>query len=115
MRSPLRTCIATACGLLLTGCLAGPHQLGRSVDDWDQKIYVNSPWLNASMWIVPVYPFLHAGAKVLDFAFTDPYYFWFGDAWDGNGTGYRHLEIDYTDGWVDSILSDRAGWTRSEK
>jgi len=112
MRSPLRIGIATVLSLLLGGCAAGPHQLRRSVDDWDQKIYVNSPWLNAAMWLVPVYPVMHVGAMVIDFTVTDPYYFWFDDAWDGNGTGFKHLDIEYTDGWVDSMLADRAGWTR---
>jgi hypothetical protein len=115
MRSPLRTGLAITFGLLLTGCAAGPHQLSRSIDDWDQKIYVNSPWLNAAMWVVPIYPVMHVGARAIDFAITDPYYFWFQDAWDGNGTGFRHMHIDYTDGWVDCVLADRAAWIRSEK
>ena len=115
MRTPLRISIITATSLLLSGCAAGPHQLRRSVDDWDQKIYVNSPWLNAAMWIVPIYPVMTVGAMAIDFTITDPYHFWFGDAWDGSGTGFRHLEVEWTDGWVDSVLADRAGWTRSER
>lgn len=115
MRTQTRIGIAIACSLLLGSCAAGPHQLRRTVDDWDQKVYVNSPWLNAAMWIVPVYPVSHAGALVFDFLITDPYYFWFGDAWDGSGTGYRHLKVDWTDGWVDCLLSDRSRWTRSDK
>jgi hypothetical protein len=67
------------------------------------------------MWVVPVYPVMHLGARVLDFTVTDPYFFWFKDAWDGNGTGYRHMEIDYTDAWVDCVLTDHAHWLRSEK
>ena len=46
---------------------------------------------------------------------TDPYYFWFGDAWDGNGTGFRHLDVEFVGGSVDSLLIDRSGWTRSDK
>ena len=115
MRNPLRIGTTFACSLLLAACASGPHQLRRSVDDWDHKIYVNSPWLNAAMWIVPIYPVMHAGALALDFAVTDPYYFWFGDAWDGNGTGYRHLEVEWTDGWVDCLLADQGEWTRSER
>lgn len=118
-RSPLRpTSLAT--GLLLstlalTSCAAGPHQLRRSVDDWDQKTYVNSPWLNAAMWVVPVYPALHAGALVGDFLITDPYHFWLDDAWDGNGTGFVHLDIECPDGFVESLLADRSGWQRVAK
>ena len=115
MRSPMRIGSIMALTMLLCSCAAGPHQLRRSVDDWDQKIYVNSPWLNAAMWVVPVYPALLAGATAVDFAVTDPYFFWFGDAWNGNGTGYRHLEVDYTRGWVDSVLADDSRWLRSEK
>jgi len=39
-----------ACALLaittFAACLAGPHQLNRTVDDWDAKTYVDSPWLD---------------------------------------------------------------------
>jgi hypothetical protein len=115
MRTSLRISSVMAACLLLGGCAAGPHQLRRSLDDWDQKIYVNSPWLNAAMWIVPIYPVMHVGALAIDFTITDPYYFWFEDAWDGNGTGFRHLEIECPDGWVESVLADRAGWLRSER
>jgi hypothetical protein len=111
----MRTGLTILLCLILCGCIAGPHQLRRSVDDWDQKIYVNSPWWNVALWIIPVYPVCHVTAIALDFAITDPYYFWFEDAWDGNGTGYRHLKVDWTDGWVDCLLSDRSGWTRSSK
>lgn len=115
MRNTLRIGAAAALCALLCGCAAGPHQLRRTVDDWDHKVYVNSPWLNAALWIVPVYPVCTVGAAVLDFAVTDPYYFWFDDAWDGNGTGFQHLDVEWTDGHVDSLLSDRSGWTRSER
>ncbi|MFK7740842.1 MAG: hypothetical protein AB8H80_11020 [Planctomycetota bacterium] len=100
---------------VLGSCAAGPHQLRRSVDDWDHKIYVNSPWLNAAMWVVPVYPVMLVGAMVGDFLVTDPYHFWLDDAWDGNGTGYVHLEVEHPDGWVDSLMMDRSGWQRVEK
>ena len=115
MRTPMRIGSVMALTMLLGSCAAGPHQLRRSVDDWDQRIYVNSPWLNAAMWVVPVYPVLLAGATATDFVITDPYFFWFGDAWNGNGTGYRHLEIDYTRGWVDCVLADDSRWMRSER
>ncbi len=106
---------AAALGLLLGGCLAGPHQLRRSVDDWDHKTYVNSPWWNAALWIVPVYPISHIGAMTLDFLITDPWAFWFDDAWDGAGTGFEHLPVEWTDGRVGSLLMDRALWTRVDK
>ena len=112
MGNPLRATAAVALTTLLGACFIGPHQLRRSVDDWDQKIYVNSPWWNAAMWIVPVIPTCTAVAFALDFAITDPWAFWFDDAWDGSGTGYRHMPIDWTDGAVDCLFSPRSRWTR---
>lgn len=99
----------------LTSCAAGPHQLRRTIDDWDHNLYVNSPVWNGVLWIVPVMPIATIGAFVFDFLIGDPYAFWFGDAWDGKGTGYRHLPVQATDDSVDSLLIDRSGWTRSDK
>lgn len=117
MRSrPRSSRLATAAAaLLLASCAAGPHQLRRSVDDWDRKVYVNSPWLSAALWVVPVYPTMYMGAWVGDFLISDAYHFWFDDAWDGNGTGFEHLEVESPDGWVESLLSERSGWQRVEK
>jgi hypothetical protein len=99
----------------LASCAAGPHQLRRSVDDWDHELYVNSPWFDSLLWIVPVIPTLHVGAFVVDYLIGDPWAFWFEDAWDGNGTGFEHLPVEWTDGKVQSLMMPRSGWTRSEK
>ena len=99
----------------LPSCAAGPHQLRRTVDDWDHNLYVNSPWLNAALWIVPVIPVCHLGAFTFDFFIGDAYAFWFGDAWDGNGTGFEHLPVESPDGRVESLMIERSGWTRAEK
>ena len=99
----------------LTACAAGPHQLRRSIDDWDHKSYVNSPWWNAMLWVVPVFPACYAGAWVGDFLITDPWAFWGEDAWDGKGTGFEHLQVPWTDGRRQSLWSDRAAWTRISK
>ena len=115
MHTPSRRSAALLLCLTLGACAAGPHQLRRSVDDWDHQTYVNSPWFNALLWVAPVYPVCHVGALVGDFLVTDPYYFWFDDAWDGAGTGYEHLHVEWTDGHVDSLLADRSDWTRSER
>lgn len=110
---------ATALALLLAvpfaGCAAGPHQLRRTIDDWDHNLYVNSPWVAAALWVVPVIPVATAGAWVIDFLVTDPWVFWFDDAWDNAGTGYVHLFVQPTDGQVQSLLIDRSGWTRVQK
>lgn len=79
--------------LSITGCAAGPHQLKRTVDDWDQKLYVQSPWLDAVLWVVPVFPLAHFGASIADFFVTDAYTFWIKDAFGGQGgTGYKHYD-----------------------
>lgn len=106
---------ATLLALPFAACAAGPHQVRRSVDDWDHNLYVNSPWLDAALWVVPVIPVATVGAFVIDFCVTDAWAFWFGDAWDGAGTGYQHLFVEPTDGRVGSLMMDRSGWTKIEK
>ncbi len=86
--------LALLCGALFTGCMAGPHQLQRTVDDWDRKMYVENPWLDAALWVVPVIPFAHFGAGIGDFFVTDAYTFWVKDAFSGEkGTGFRHSDV----------------------
>jgi hypothetical protein len=106
---------ATFTSLTLTSCSAGPHQLRRSVDDWDQKLYVNSPWLDGVLWFIPVIPFATFVAYVGDFFVTDAYSFWFHDAWDGKGTGYEHFKVDAPDGKMGSLLSEGSGWLKVAK
>lgn len=115
MRNTRRIGVALTVCILLGSCAAGPHQLRRTVDDWDHQVYVNSPWVNAAMWVVPVYPALLLGATAVDFAVVDPYYFWLDDVWDNNGTGFEHHHVEWTNGHVDSLLTDRSGWLRKER
>ncbi|MCC6672508.1 MAG: hypothetical protein IT458_15695 [Planctomycetes bacterium] len=102
--------LALALGLVsaiaLTSCAAGPHQLKRTVDDLDQKTYVNSPWLSGVLWFVPVFPLLHFFAAIGDFFVVDAYSFWIKDAWDGKGTGFKHFEVTPTDGQMRSLMLD---------
>lgn len=98
--------LTVALALSLTSCAAGPHQLRRTVDDWDQKMYVNSPWLDGVLWFVPVIPFANFLASIGDFFVGDAYAFWFKDAWDGKGTGFNHFTPTHTDGAMDSLLLD---------
>ncbi len=111
----LRRRLALLGAASLAACAAGPHQLRRSIDDWDHKTYVNSPWWSAALWVVPVMPAAYAGAFVGDFLITDPWAFWCEDAWDGKGTGFEHLKVEWTDGRMNSLWSERTGWTRIEK
>jgi hypothetical protein len=115
MRTLLRTGALALLALTATSCLAGPHQLRRTVDDWDHKHYVNSPWWNVAMWGLGIIPVTYAGAFVADLLVTDPYAFWFHDAWDGAGTGFEHLPVQSVDGRMSSLWIERSGWTRIEK
>ena len=114
--SPLRriAVLALVC-CSLGSCLAGPHQLRRTIDDWDHETYVNSPWFNATLWVVPVMPVGYLGAFAFDFLVGDALAFWLDDAWDSKGTGFQHLHVEWTDGKVQSLLDDRSGWTRVER
>ena len=113
---PIRSlAVAALLASALSSCFAGPHQLRRTIDDWDRRIYVNSPWFNATLWIVPVLPICYLTAITCDFFVGDAYAFWFDDAWDGAGTAFVHAHIEETDGRVESLLITGSGWTRSEK
>ena len=98
------------CALLaittVAACSAGPHQLNRTVDDWDQKLYVDQPWLDGVLWFIPVIPIAHFLAQVGDFLVTDAYAFWLKDAWDGKGTAFTHFSPKATDGAMQSLLLD---------
>lgn len=112
MTKLLATLAVCSLAATLAGCLAGPQQLQRSVDDWDRKTYVNSPWFAASLWIVPIVPLAKAGAFVGDVAVGNAWAFWFDDAWDGKGTGFQHVEVVPTDGRTDSLLSEQGGFLK---
>jgi hypothetical protein len=98
--------IALIATMTFASCAAGPHQLRRTVDDWDQKLYVDNPWLNGVLWFVPVIPLVSFGASLGDFFIGDMYSFWFKDAWDGKGTGFNHFDVQHTDGAMNSMLMD---------
>jgi hypothetical protein len=83
-----KTLAALALGgaLLSASCAAGPHQLRRSVDDFDHKLYQENPLLNGVLWVVPVFPILSYGAMIGDFLVVDAYHFWAKDVWRQEGT-----------------------------
>ena len=105
-----RLACALALTAMLASCAAGPHQLRRTVDDWDQSMYVKSPWMDAVLWVVPVIPLAWNLAWIGDFLVTDGYTFWFKDAWDGKGTAFTHYEVKPTDGAMGSLMMDDAHW-----
>lgn len=115
-RIALALCLIAGVGL--TSCYAGPHQLRRTVDDWDQKMYVDSPWLNAVLWVVPVFPVLDFAAGIGDFFVTDAYAFWFKDAWDGKGTAFQHYQVQPASGedggTMKSLLMDDGKFLKIE-
>lgn len=86
--------LTALCALTFSGCIVGPHQLARTVDDWDREMYVKSPWLDAALNIFFVMPIARFGASIGDFFVTDAYTFWVKDAFgDGTGTGFRHADV----------------------
>ena len=107
--------LAAVASLSLSACFVGPHQFGRSVDDWDRDLYVNSPWWNAALWLVPVIPLGYTLAIVGDFLVTDAYSFWLDDAWDGAGTGFEHLKVESPDGQMRSLLTEGSGWLQTHR
>lgn len=111
----IATAFALAVAATLTSCASGPHQLARTVDDLDQKVYINSPWLNAVLHIIPAFPLAKFGAAIGDFFVTDAYAFWFKDAWDGKGTGFEHYKQNWTDGKMGSLLNNDAGFLKITK
>ncbi|MCA8971503.1 MAG: hypothetical protein KDC95_17050 [Planctomycetes bacterium] len=100
----LAALLAVSAGL--GSCVVGPHQLGRTVDDWDRKMYVESPWLDAALNIIPVVPIAKFGAGIADFFVTDAYTFWLKDAFAGKGgTGFVHYQ-DTSSRQMKSLLAD---------
>ena len=107
--------IGCALGLTLTftSCFSGPHQLRRTVDNWDQKLYVDSPWLNVVLTIIPVIPLAYFGAQIGDFFVSDGYMFWIKDAFTGKGgTGFEYNQVEAKTRWVNSLLSDDGGYLK---
>lgn len=90
--------------LLLPSCLAGPHQLGRSWDDWVNQRYSENAWLHGAVFqnILPIYPLTGGLLGFLDLIIVNPYYFWSEDAWDGRGTVYEHQPTPESPRIVDS-------------
>ena len=117
MRNKLISALTATClAFSLTSCLAGPHQLRRTVDDWDAKMYASSPLIDGILWFpVPMYPILNWGAMIGDFFVGDAYSFWFHDVWDGKGTGFEHFKVEANDGKMGSLLNDNAGWLKVTK
>lgn len=103
-------CFAAIVPVLFAACAAGPHQLSRTVDDWSNKNYVQSPVMNGVMHLIPIIPLVSACAAIGDFFITDAIAFWFDDAWDGHGTGFEHLAVTPTDGQLQSLLIEGSGW-----
>jgi hypothetical protein len=100
--------LALGLSFLLASCFAGPHQLRRSLDDYDQKLYIQNPWLDGILWFIPVFPIGGFVATIGDFFIGDLYSFWFKDAWDQKGTAFTHFNPTPTDGSMESLLIDNS-------
>ena len=93
MRSTRATFAALALGLcLLTGCICGPNRLARGWDDTVNTLYSKNAWLHGALLqnVLPVYPLVGAVMWLGDFLIVNPWYFWSEDAWDNQGTGFKH-------------------------
>ena len=109
MRSGIRRVMITliaATTLGIAGCSSGPSQLSRSVDDWDNQLYVQSPWMDSILHLVPVIPVMKLAGGTVDLLFINPWYFWTDDAWDSKGTGFKRAQLEFTDGYLGSLMVD---------
>lgn len=104
----IATLTALLAALTLGSCAAGPQQLYRSVDDWDREMYVNNPRIDGLLYFIPVIPVVKYVAAIGDFFIVNPYHFWLEDVWDNQGTNFKHLDVESTDGYVDSLWADDA-------
>jgi hypothetical protein len=107
--------LASMAAISMTSCTAGPHQLGRSVDDWDQKSYVASPRINGVLHFFPIMALAQFIAGAGDFFVTDAYTFWMHDVWDDKGTAFEHHAVTATDGSMKSLLNEGSGWLKVDK
>jgi len=82
--------------LVLSSCQSGPKRLTRTWDDWVNQKYSESAWVHGALLqdILPVYPIVGFFAAVGDILFVNTYYFWTDDAWDNQGTGFNHKQIE---------------------
>ncbi|HZE99494.1 MAG TPA: hypothetical protein VE981_20990 [Planctomycetota bacterium] len=81
--------VAAVLSTTLAGC-HGPQRMSRSLDEWTNRQYVESPWLTGNL----LAHLLLAGATAVTWtvdSFVNVYYFWVDDAepfGDGKGTPY---------------------------
>ena len=94
----IKTLIFFAAAAVLVSCTAGPKQLQRSVDDWDQEFYVEDPLLNGVLHVIPVIPLIEVVAIIGDSLIVNPWYFWSEDVWDKQGTNFNHATVSDADG-----------------
>ncbi|MBK8976899.1 MAG: hypothetical protein IPM29_13350 [Planctomycetes bacterium] len=98
--------LALAVGLMFSGCAAGPHQLRRSLDNFDQDLYVEMPLINGLLWFpIPAFPIAYYVAYIGDFFITDAYAFWIRDVWEGEGTGFDYYDTS-SKKTMKSLMSD---------
>jgi len=77
--------------MFCAGCACGPNYLSRSVDDWQNKKYEESP---ALVWaltdVLPAIPLVKGLAAIPDVLVLNPVQFWGSDVWEGRGVGFEH-------------------------
>jgi len=77
--------------LVAAGCASGPSSLSRSVDDWQNNNYEDSPLTTGLLTdVLPFYPLVKALAYIPDWLVLNPVQFWGDDVWDGEGAAFVH-------------------------
>lgn len=78
----------------MVGCY-GPQKLNRSLDDWANQGYVETPWLYGNVLSYAVLSVANGLTWWID-GFVNVYYFWVDDAQPfgkGSGTPFDHKAI----------------------
>ncbi len=73
-------------------CMSGPRRLSRGWDDTVNGLYSGNAWVHGALLqdIIPVYTIVGIVMFIGDILILNPWYFWTDDAWDNDGTGFRH-------------------------
>jgi hypothetical protein len=96
-----RTVLALFAAVILVAPLAGchgPQKITRSLDEWANESYIESPWLVGNMLTHLVLSAATAVTWTVD-SFINIYYFWVDDAkpfGNGKGTAYPFKAVTPT-------------------
>jgi hypothetical protein len=98
MKKTLIAVLASAALLVAASGCHGPQKMSRSLDEWTNNGYIESPWVYGNL----ISHLLLAGATALTWtvdSFVNIYYFWVDDAkpfGTGRGTAYPFKAVSPT-------------------